>query len=64
LEDGLRKNAAYGFPIGEIRAAILKHAPSLDAVFTPQMVHWDAWDSNFFVQDRKVTGLLDFERVL
>lgn len=64
LQDGLKKDAVYGFPVGEIRAAILKHAPSLDEVTTPQMVHWDAWDLNFFVKDGKVTGILDFERVL
>jgi aminoglycoside phosphotransferase (APT) family kinase protein len=64
LEDGRRKNAEYGFEIPEIRAAILKHAPSLEAVASPQMVHWDAWDPNFFVQDGQVTGIIDFERVL
>ncbi len=30
----------------------------------PRLVHWDAWDSNFFVEDGKVTGLIDFERAL
>ena len=28
------------------------------------MTHWDAWDLNFFVKDGKVTGILDFERVM
>ncbi len=65
LEDGLRKNAEYGqFTVSEIRNTILKHAPSLEAVTTPKMVHWDAWDLNFFVKDGHITGLLDFERVL
>ncbi len=65
LEDGRRKNAEYWqFDVSEIRKVILKHAPSLDAVTTPRMVHWDAWDLNFFVKDGRVTGLLDFERVL
>ena len=65
LEDGRRKNAEYGgISIDEIRAAIVKHSPALERVTTPQMVHWDAWDLNFFVKDGAVTGLLDFERVL
>ncbi len=65
LEDGRRKDADYGqFSIDEIRAAILKNSPALEQVTTPQMVHWDAWDLNFFVKDGRVTGLLDFERVL
>lgn len=64
LEDGRRKNAAYGYTIDEIRGAVLKHAPSLEAVTTPRLVHWDAWDPNFFVKDSKVTGIIDFERAL
>ncbi len=64
LEDGSRKHADFGYAIDEIREAILKHAPSLEAVTTPQLVHWDAWDLNFFVKDGKITGILDFERAL
>jgi aminoglycoside phosphotransferase (APT) family kinase protein len=64
LEDACKKNADLGFSIDEIRAAILKHAASLSAVTAPCLVHWDAWDLNFFVKDGKVTGILDFERAL
>jgi aminoglycoside phosphotransferase (APT) family kinase protein len=64
LEDGSRKKADFGYTIDEIRGAVLKHAPSLEAVTTPRLVHWDAWDLNFFVKDGKVTGILDFERAL
>jgi len=64
LEDGSRKHADFGYTVDEIRGAALKHAPSLEAVTTPQLVHWDAWDLNFFVKDGKVTGILDFERSL
>lgn len=64
LEDGIRKNAEYGIPIADIRAAIQKHAPALEEVTTPVMTHWDAWDLNVFIQNGKVTGLLDFERVM
>ena len=64
LEDGSRKHADFGSTIDEIRGAVLKHAPSLEAVTTPRLVHWDAWDLNFFVKDGKITGILDFERAL
>ena len=64
LEGGHKKHADFGYTIDEIRRAVLKHAPSLEAVTTPQLVHWDAWDPNFFVSDGKVTGILDFERAL
>ena len=64
LEDGFRKQADFGFPIDGIRGAVLKHASSLEAVTTPQLIHWDAWDLNFFVKDGRITGILDFERAL
>ncbi len=64
LEDGRKKNADYSFSIEEIREVVQKHAASLDAVVTPQLVHWDAWDLNVFVKDGQITGLLDFERAL
>lgn len=64
LEDGARKQADVSFSRDDIRAAVLKHAASLEAVTTPQLVHWDAWNPNFFVRDGKVTGIIDFERAL
>ncbi|HML20331.1 MAG TPA: aminoglycoside phosphotransferase family protein [Aggregatilinea sp.] len=64
LDDGLRKDAEYGFSVDDIRDAILKHASALEEVTTPQLVHWDAWDLNFFVKEGRITGILDFERAL
>lgn len=64
LEDGALKNVVYDFSYAELRAAVLKHAPALEEVTTPCLVHWDAWSPNFFVKDGKVTGIIDFERAL
>ncbi len=65
LEDGRKKEADYfGYSIEQIRDIVLKHAPALEAVKIPRMVHWDAWDLNFFAKDGEITGLLDFERAL
>lgn len=64
LEDAARKNVPFDFGYDELRAAVQKHAPALEEITTPCLVHWDAWDLNFFVQDGRVLGLLDFERAL
>ena len=64
LGDGQARNVDYGVPQSELRDLFNKHAPALEEVRTPCLVHWDAWDSNFFVTDGRVTGLLDFERAL
>jgi aminoglycoside phosphotransferase (APT) family kinase protein len=65
LEDGKRKHVPYfGYSADAIHQAIHKHAPALDAVQIPRLVHWDAWDGNLFVQHGKITGIIDFERAL
>lgn len=35
-----------------------------EEVTQPKFVHWDIWAGNVFVHDKKVTGLIDFERCL
>lgn len=64
LEDGARKNVVYDYSYDELHAAVLKHARALDEITTPCLVHWDAWNSNFFVKDGQITGIIDFERAL
>ena len=64
LEDARRKEVTFDFSYEDMRAAVLQHADALDEVTKPCLIHWDAWNSNFFVKDGKVTGLLDFERAL
>ncbi len=64
LDDGVKKNAEYPFSVEELRAILRRHSGALEEVTTPVMVHWDAWDLNFFVEDGHISGLLDFERVL
>jgi hypothetical protein len=64
LADAARKNVVFDFGYDEIHAAVQKHAPALEEVTSPCLVHWDAWDLNFFVKDGKVMGILDFERAL
>lgn len=64
LADGTRKHVAFDHSYAEIRNAVLKHAAALDAVTTPRLVHWDAWNGNFFVRDSTIVGIIDFERAL
>lgn len=64
LEDAARKNVVFDFGYDEIRTAIQKHASALDEITAPCLVHWDAWNPNFFVREGKITGIIDFERAL
>ena len=64
LEDAARKHALFDYSYDELRGGVLKHAPALEEVTTPCLVHWDAWNPNFFVKDGAITGIIDFERAL
>ena len=64
LDDAARRSVSFDRPAREIRARVDAHAPSLDEVREPRLVHWDAWDSNVFVAQGRVCGLIDFERAL
>ena len=64
LEDGARKDAVYDFSYADLRAAAHSHAAALEEVTAPCLVHWDAWNPNFFVREGRITGIIDFERAL
>lgn len=64
LEDAARKGATLDYRFEELRAVVQRHAPALEEVTRPCLVHWDAWNPNFFVRDGKVVGIIDFERAL
>jgi aminoglycoside phosphotransferase (APT) family kinase protein len=64
LADAARKQVSFDFGYDELRAAIHKHAPALEEITTPCLVHWDAWNPNFFVKDGRISGIIDFERAL
>lgn len=64
IDDGVRKNADFGYTVEEIRAAIVKHGAALDEITAPVLVHWDVWNPNVLVRDGEITGIIDFERAL
>ncbi|MCR2806016.1 phosphotransferase family protein [Paenibacillus soyae] len=64
LADG--KDAEIELPGGysAIEAEIIRHADALSEVEQPSLVHWDLWEGNVFVDNGKISGLIDFERAL
>lgn len=64
LQDAEDKSIVLPRPYNAFRALLLRLLPMLDAVPSPQLVHWDLWDSNVFIDPAslQVTGLIDFER--
>ena len=64
LEDAARKEVVFDFSYDELRSVLLNHAPALNEISKPCLVHWDGWNPNFFIKDGKIVGLIDFERAL
>jgi aminoglycoside phosphotransferase (APT) family kinase protein len=66
IADGKAMDVQLPIPYDDLYALMERHFDALDDVTTPQLVHWDIWDGNVFVdpQTCQVTGLIDFERVM
>jgi aminoglycoside phosphotransferase (APT) family kinase protein len=64
LADGQRKHAELPVPYETVQSLMHAHAAALAEVSQPRLVHWDAWDSNFFVAEGHISGILDFERAI
>ncbi|GMK39226.1 aminoglycoside phosphotransferase [Paenibacillus sp. CCS19] len=50
--------------VQQLLALLERDKPHFAEVTTPRLVHWDLWAGNVFIEDGKVTGVIDFERCL
>lgn len=68
VEDAVNDANALNIDIGVeydvIKKLLSKNKNVFDEVQVPKLVHWDLWAGNIFVENGKVTGLIDFERCL
>ncbi|MBY9078380.1 aminoglycoside phosphotransferase family protein [Paenibacillus sp. HN-1] len=64
LDDAVRLKAPMPIGRGELERGIEELLPALDAVKEPRLVHWDLWEGNVFVENGKITALIDWERAL
>jgi aminoglycoside phosphotransferase (APT) family kinase protein len=68
LRDGEALGAQLDRTWDDLRALFERHAPALDAIAQPSLVHWDLWAGNVFVKPQNgaytVEGLIDWERAL
>jgi aminoglycoside phosphotransferase (APT) family kinase protein len=66
LQDGQAMNVSLPLPYDVLHERLARHFHLLDEIKTPQLVHWDVWDGNVFVDPhtKRVSGLIDFERAL
>jgi aminoglycoside phosphotransferase (APT) family kinase protein len=64
LADADRWDAPLPVRASLIRSLFAAHAPALDQVTTPVLVHFDLWRGNILVDGGRISGIVDGERAL
>lgn len=66
FQDGRDAQVELPVPYADLEALATQAYFALDEVTVPNLVHWDLWDGNVFVDPatRQITGMIDFERSL
>lgn len=66
LQDAYSDAECFAIPLGvserELSALLKRHRVYFAEATQPHLVHWNLWAGNIFVQERRVTGLIDFEQ--
>ncbi len=62
--DAERKNIQRPVTKQQLLTLLERDQTIFDEVTQPKFVHWDIWAGNVFLKDKKVTGIIDFERCL
>ena len=64
LEDAKQGNVDLKISTDELQDYLERDKIIFDEVKNPRLVHWDCWDGNIFVENGKLTGIIDWERCL
>lgn len=63
-DDAEKKAIEMSVTREQILQLLEKDRAIFEAVRQPKFVHWDIWAGNVFVENGKITGIIDFERCL
>ncbi|NUU77826.1 phosphotransferase family protein [Paenibacillus xylanilyticus] len=64
LTDGQEAGVELPVDYDDLKVLILEKSDVLDDVKEAVLVHWDLWDGNVFVEQGRITAIIDFERSL
>lgn len=64
MTDGERKNVDVPLTREQILTALEQDRAFFREVTAPSLVHWDMWPGNIFVQDGRISGVIDWERAM
>ena len=64
IEDAERAGVELDVPPNELMSLLERYKTVFDEVTEPRLVHFDCWDGNIFVENGKITGIIDWERAI
>lgn len=64
LGDAAARQIDLGLAPEKLMALLEKERGLFGEVEKPSLVHWDMWEGNIFVEDGKVSGVIDWERAM
>ncbi|PWV89331.1 phosphotransferase family enzyme [Paenibacillus cellulosilyticus] len=64
INDAAALNIDLTIDIPQLLSFLERDKPHFEEITTPRLVHWDLWAGNVFIEDGKVTGVIDFERCM
>lgn len=64
IQDAVLGNVDLKIPIEKLWQYLERDKAVFEEVDRPYLVHWDCWDGNIFIEDGRVTGIIDWERCL
>jgi aminoglycoside phosphotransferase (APT) family kinase protein len=64
LRDAKERNIQFCFDPAEMLSLLEKDAPVFDQRLRPSLVHWDIWEGNIFVDQGRLSGIIDWERAM
>lgn len=64
LSDAQKKDIVIGVTAEEMLSKLEVHRKVFDCVKQPTLVHWDMWEGNIFVKDKRIVGVIDWERAM
>lgn len=64
LRDAAARSVALPLSAGDLLARLAADQSVFDEVATPTFVHWDMWEGNIFVENGRLTGIIDWERAM
>lgn len=64
INDGKKANVSIGISYDVLPQILVAHKKYFEEVKKPVLVHSDIWDGNIFIKDKRISGIIDWERAL